>query len=207
MKDFEALGRSLETGPDWHALYTRHQHEKAVANILANRRFEVFLPLYSAVHSWKDRQKHLMIPLFPCYVFVRGGLERKLDIVTTPGVHAFVTFAGHPALIPPEQIDAVRRATENSLRIEPHPFLKTGDHVRVKAGPLEGVEGILVRKKNIYRLVISVELLGSSAAVEVDAFSVERLPTPSGPMAEHPTLPNAPGCLRPSAHNAARGLV
>ncbi len=175
--------------------------------MLTNRRFEVFLPLYSALHSWKDRQKQVSIPLFPCYVFVRGGLERKLDIVTTPGVHAFVAFAGHPAVIPPEQIDAVRRAAGNSLRIEPHPFLKTGDHVRVKVGPLEGVEGILVRKKNIYRLVISVELLGSSAAVEVDAFSVDRVPTPTGPMAVHQTLPNAPGSLRPGFHNAARGLV
>jgi transcription antitermination factor NusG len=185
MEKFEQLGRSLASGPEWYALYTRHQHEKVVASILTNRSFEVFLPLYSAVHSWKDRKKQVSMPLFPCYVFVRGGLERKLDIVTTPGVHAFVTFAGHPAVIPPEQIDAVRRATENSLRIEPHPFLKTGDHVRVKVGPLEGVEGILVRKKNIYRLVISVELLGSSAAVEVDAFSIERVPTPIAPMAAH----------------------
>jgi transcription antitermination factor NusG len=183
MEDFEQIGTSLGRGPQWYALYTRHQHEKVVANILTNRRFEVFLPLYTALHSWKDRKKHLLMPLFPCYVFVRGGLERKLDIVTTPGVHSFVACGGHPAVIPTEQIDAVRRATENSLRIEPHPFLKTGDHVRVKAGPLEGAEGILVRKKNMYRLVISVELLGSSAAVEVDAFSVERVPTPIAPLA------------------------
>jgi transcription antitermination factor NusG len=147
------------------------------------------------------------MPLFPCYVFVRGGLERKLDILTTPGVHAFVVSCGQPAVIPPEQIDAVRTATENSLHIEPHPFLKTGDHVRVKVGPLEGVEGILVRKKNMYRLVISVELLGSSAAVEIDAFSLERVPAPSGHIAMHHTHSKASTSLRPSVHNAARGVV
>ena len=207
MEQIETLNRLIEPGHHWHALYTRHQHEKTIASVLTNKKFEVFLPLYSAVHSWKDRQKQLVMPLFPCYVFVRGGLDRKLDIITTPGVHAFVTSAGQPAAIPEEQIDAVRRATENSLRVEPHPFLKTGDRVRVKAGLLEGVEGILIRKKNIYRLVISVELLGSSAAVEVDSFSVERIATSSGAVASHLPLPNTLGSFRPGIQTARRGMA
>ena len=74
----------------WHALYTRHQHEKVVAQALTGKGFEVFLPLYSAVRRWKDRQKELSLPLFPSYVFIRGGLDRMLNIVTTPGVHALV---------------------------------------------------------------------------------------------------------------------
>lgn len=196
--------RTNQNGSDWYALYTRHQHEKTVANILTNRKFEVFLPLYSVLHAWKDRQKQLLMPLFPCYVFVRGGLERKVDIVSTPGVHEFVTTCGHPASIPADQIDAVRRATESSLGIEPHPFLKSGDRVRVKSGPLEGVEGILIRKKNIYRLVISVELLGSSAAVEVDAMRVERLSSAAGAFPIPSSISNTPVRLRPGFHNATR---
>src|ERR1700674_2118749 len=82
----------------WHALYTRHQHEKAIANVLSNKGFEVFLPLYSATHRWKDRNKQLLLPLFPCYVFLRGGLERWLDIVTTPGIHMLITSGGHPSV-------------------------------------------------------------------------------------------------------------
>ncbi len=159
----------------WHALYTRHQHEKAIAHALSNKGFEVFLPLYSATHRWKDRSKQLMLPLFPCYVFLHGGLERRLDILTTPGLHMLVTSGGHPAVVPEEEIRAVRQLVEKSERVEPHPFLRSGDWVRVKSGPLTGVEGILVRKKNLFRLVVSVEILGKSAATEVDASLVERV--------------------------------
>src|ERR1700686_1681333 len=88
----------------WHALYTRHQHEKAIAHALSYKRFEVFLPLYSAAHRWKDRRKELLLPLFPCYVFLRGGLERRIDILTTPGIHMLVPSGGRPAIVPDEEI-------------------------------------------------------------------------------------------------------
>jgi len=158
----------------WYALYTRHQHEKTVAEILTSKGFEVFLPLYETSHRWKDRAKLLSLPLFPCYVFLNGGLERRLDIVTTPGIHSLVSYAGQPAAISFSEMEDLRRVVGSGVRVEPHPFLKCGDQVRVKHGPLEGVEGILVRKKNLYRLVLSIEMLGKSAAVEVDAFTVER---------------------------------
>jgi transcription antitermination factor NusG len=161
--------------PAWYAIYTRHQHEKTVAQILTSKGFEVFLPLYGAAHHWKDRTKVVSLPLFPCYVFLKGGLERRLDIVTTPGIYALVSTAGQPAAIPPIELEAVRRAVESTLRVEPHPFLKCGEWVRVKCGPLAGLQGILIRKKNLYRLVLSVEMLGKAAAVEIDAFLVERL--------------------------------
>ncbi len=165
----------------WYVLYTRHQHEKTVAQILTSKGFEVFLPLYSTARQWKDRTKLLSLPLFPCYVFLKGGLKRRLDIMTTPGIHALVSTAGQPATIPPAEIEAIRRVVEGGAHVEPHPFLKCGARVRVKCGPLTGIEGILVRKKNLYRLVLSVEMLGKAVAVEVDAFLVERLNAiPSG---------------------------
>ena len=159
----------------WYALYTRHQHEKTVGHILTNKGFETLLPLYSVARRWKDRTKLLFLPLFPCYVFLNGGLERRTDIMTTPGIHSIVSNGGQPAAIPAAEIDAIRRAVESGSGIEPHPLLKRGDWVRVKCGPLEGIQGILVRKKNLYRLVLSVEMLGKSAAVEIDALLVERL--------------------------------
>jgi transcription antitermination factor NusG len=159
----------------WYALYTRHQHEKTVAQILTNKGFEILLPLYSTARRWKDRTKLLSLPLFPSYVFLRGDLERWLAIMTTPGVHSFVSFAGQPAAIPPAEIEAIRRVVEGGARVEPHPLLKCGEWVRVKCGPLMGIQGILVRKKNLYRLVLSLEILGKAAAVEIDAFLVERV--------------------------------
>lgn len=168
----QATQHELDRG--WYALYTRHHHEKMVARFLTAKGLTVFLPLYSAPRRWKDRIKVVSLPLFPCYVFIREGLERHLDVVTTAGIHGFVCCAGLPALIPPQEIDGVRRVVDRSIKIEPHPFIRRGDRVRVKAGPLEGIEGILVRKKNFCRLVLTVELLGKSAAVEVDASLVER---------------------------------
>jgi len=158
----------------WYAIYTRHQHEKTVAQILTSKGFETLLPLYPSARRWTDRTKLLFLPLFPCYVFINADLERRLAIMMTPGVHALVSNAGQPAAIPPAEIDAVRRAVESGARVEPHPLLKCGDWVRVKCGPLQGIEGILVRKKNVYRLVLSVEMLGKAVAVEIDSFLVER---------------------------------
>jgi transcription antitermination factor NusG len=164
---------SLTLEGRWYALSTRHQHEKAAADLLAKKGFETFLPLYSTTHRWKDRNKVLSLPLYPCYVFLRGGFERRLQILTTPGVLGVVGFGGRPGIIPDNEVEAIRQVIAGRLRAEPCPFLKCGDWVRVKGGPLEGIEGILVRKKNLYRLVLSVDLLQQSVAVEVDASMVE----------------------------------
>jgi transcription antitermination factor NusG len=170
---FTKLGN--EPNPGWYAIYTRHQHEKVVSRLLSEKGFDVFLPLYDVARRWKDRTKHLSLPLFPGYVFVCGGLERRLDLVTTPGFYRFVGTGDHPDFIPPAEIEAIRQAFVLGSRIEPCPYLKSGDWVRIVSGPLEGIEGILVRKKNAFRLVLSVELLEKSVAVEVDAFLVERI--------------------------------
>jgi transcription antitermination factor NusG len=160
---------------NWHAAYTRHQHEKTVAENLSGRGLEVFLPVYDAVRQWNDRQKRLSLPLFPCYVFFRGNDARLMKVLSTPGVHSIVAFAGRPAVIEECQIDAIRLAVESRLPVEPHPFLHHGDRVRVKFGPLAGIEGILIRKKGFTRLILSAELLQKSVSVEVDAYCIERI--------------------------------
>src|ERR1035438_2978944 len=108
----------------WWALYTRHQHEKTVADMLSAKGFEVFLPLYDSMRRWKDRRKMLSLPLFPCYVFVRGGLHRRLQIVTTPGVHMILFYGERVAMIPEAEIQTIRKTVEGPFRVEPHPFLK-----------------------------------------------------------------------------------
>jgi transcription antitermination factor NusG len=192
------IGGAEETIVPWWALYTKHQHEKTVADMLAVKGFEVFLPLYQSVRRWKDRRKLLSLPLFPGYVFVRGGLERRLQIVTTPGIHMILTHGEKIATIPDDEMDAVRRTVESKLRVEPHPFLRCGERVRVKKGTLEGVEGILLRFKGSARLVLSVDMLAKSVAVEIDAMDVEpavnrTILTPAVEAATRPvTFPMAP---------------
>ncbi len=170
------IGDQCATGsPDWHALFTRHQHEKYVALALSNKNHEVYLPLYRSIRRWQDRDKHLWLPMFPGYVFIRGGLERQLQILTTPGVLHIVGWGGRPAIVPEAQLDAVRRIIDSRVMVETLPYLKCGDFVRVKSGPLAGLEGILSRKKGAARLVISMEMLGRSAAVEIDLLNVEKI--------------------------------
>src|SRR5579863_2889474 len=168
---------SSEVAPQalWYAIYTRFRHEKTVAQVLTRKGLETFLPLYESAHRWKDRTKLVSLPLFPCYVFLKGSLDRRLDVMNTPGFHAFVSAAGQPAAIPPNEIEAIRRTIESGARVNPYPFMKCGERVRVKCGPLTGVEGILVRMKNQFRLVVSVEMLGKAVAVEVDAYLVEKV--------------------------------
>jgi len=158
---------------DWYALYTKHQHEKSAATLLEKKGIEQFLPLYRAVHRWKDRNQQVLLPLFPCYLFVRAELARKIEVLQTAGIRWFVENAGHASPIPEFEIEALQKVCSSGVRVAPHPFLKKGDTVRLKTGPLLGIEGILTQVKNEHRIVLSVDLLQRSIAVEVDLASVE----------------------------------
>src|SRR6185436_5593315 len=157
----------------WVAVYTIARHEKAVARQLEERRIETFLPLYRSLHRWKDRKKEVELALFPSYVFVRILTSDKLAVLQVPGVVNLVSFNGEVAVLPEQEIVALRRGLENHLCAEPCPYLKVGKSVRVIRGPMAGAEGILCRKKDRYRFVISVDVLMRSVAVEVDASDLE----------------------------------
>lgn len=173
MQAAATLESGIADASPWWAVYTRHQHEKVVADMLSAKGFQVFLPLYESTRRWKDRRMVLSLPLFPCYVFVRGGMDRKLQVVTTPGIHMILYRGEQIAVIPDQEIQSIQKVVDGPSSVEPHPFLKCGTRVRVIRGSLEGVEGILTRKKNLFRLVISVDMLAQSVAVEVHASDVE----------------------------------
>jgi transcription antitermination factor NusG len=166
-------GRLL-TEPAWFAVYTKHQHEKKAAELLTTKGIETYVPLYKATHRWKDRTKNLLLPLFPGYIFICSQLHDKAAILNTPGVFFLVESAGRACPIAGSEIDAIRRITASQAKVQPHPFLESGDSVRVLNGPLAGIEGILVRWKNQYRMVLSVKLLKRSLAIEIDVSNVEK---------------------------------
>lgn len=159
----------------WYATYTCAQQEKRVAEQLAERKIEHFLPLYASVRRWKDRHVRLELALFPGYVFVRLALQDRLRVLLVPRVVRLVGFGGWPTALPDDQIEILRAGLTERLCAEPHPFLTAGHRVRVRRGPLQGAEGILVRKKGIFRMVLSLNLIMRSVAVEVDAADVEPL--------------------------------
>ena len=159
--------------PRWYAAYTSANHEKRVALQLGQRSVEHFLPLYASVRRWKDRKMQLQLPFFPGYVFVRLALRDRLQVLQVPGVAKLVGFNGLPCALPDSEIEAIQTCLTRKANLEPHPYVQVGRRVRVKAGPLEGLEGFVVRKKNRVRFVISLDLIQRSAAVEVDAADLQ----------------------------------
>ena len=162
--------------PRWYAAYTCARHEKRVAEQLKWRAVEMFLPLYETVHRWKNGRARVELPLFPSYVFVRIALKDRLQVLELPSVVRLVGFDGHPAVLPDREIEALRTSVTTHLRTKPHPYLTVGRRVRIKCGPLAGLEGILIRKKNVLRVVLSLDLIMSSVSVEVDGVDVELAP-------------------------------
>lgn len=157
----------------WYAAYTCANHERHVAEQLARRGIEHFLPQYQSMRKWKDRNVRLFLPLFPGYVFVQLALQNRLGVLQIPGIVRFVEFGGHAAPVPTEDLNRVRQFLSHGFRAEPHRFLQAGRRVRVKSGPLEGMEGIILRRKNGCRLVITFELIQRAMAVEIGEEDVE----------------------------------
>ena len=157
----------------WYAAQTSANHEKRVAEQLNLRAVEAYLPLYTSVRRWKDRRVRLELPLFPGYVFVRLALRDRLQVLQTPSVARLVGFGGQPTPLPEQEIDSLRRGLTHDMLIEPHPYLKVGQRVRVKTGPLQGLEGLLLRRKKTSRFVISLDLIMRSVAVEIDTAELE----------------------------------
>jgi transcription antitermination factor NusG len=122
---------------------------------------------------WKDRIKMIEVPLFNGYIFGHFPLKQKLDVLQTVGVVRIVGLNGQPIPVPDEQINAVQTMIEQHLHYDPHAFLQEGMRVRVKSGVLRGAEGILLAKKQHYRLIISVDLIQKSVAVDIDSADVE----------------------------------
>lgn len=154
--------------PHWYAVFTCANHEKRVAEQLRMRSVEYFLPLYQSVRQWQDRRKRLELPLFPGYVFVRIPVRERLRVLEPAGVVQLVSFGGVPVPVPEEEMAAIRACLTGHV-VQPHRYPQRGQRVRVLNGPLTGFTGIVVRRRNRRRLVISFELLQRSVAVEIDA--------------------------------------
>lgn len=159
----------------WYAVSVRPRHEKLVTRHLEFRGLNCFLPVYRSVRRWKDRRKELDMALFPGYVFVNLSRPNRCAVLRAPGVLRFVTFQGQPAAVPDSDIRALESSMSAGLRPHPHPYLQQGSKVRVKHGPLVGAEGIMIRRKDRFRLVLSIDLIMRSVMFEVDESDVEPL--------------------------------
>jgi transcription antitermination factor NusG len=159
----------------WFAVYTYPRHEKAVAEQLKFKDVEVFLPTFTIVNRWKDRRVAITNPVFPGYLFARIQLNERITIISTPSVIRILSHNGVPAPVSDQEIEAVRLCLTAGGSVERHPFLQAGERVRVRSGAFEGVEGIVVRRKNQCKLVVSIGAIHQSVALEIEADELERI--------------------------------
>lgn len=165
------LGTQLTT-PFWYAVHTASRHEKQVSTQLLSKSVETFAPLYGCVRRWKTGKTWVELPLFPGYLFVRLALNDKLRVLSVPGVVGLVGFRNRPIPLPEYEIEWLKNGLSN-YSAQPHPYLRVGERVRITKGPLSGAEGILVRLKQDFRVVISMELIMRSVSVEIDRCDLE----------------------------------
>jgi len=158
---------------DWFALWTRSRHEQVVCEQLERKQIDVFLPTITKWSRWKDRKKQIDWPLFPGYCFARFDARDPLPILKCTGVVNIVSFEGQAAPIPEAELESIRLLISTDLAFDPVPLIKEGSMVEVVHGPLKGVVGRLVQKKEKARLVLSVDLIGQAVSVEIDAADVK----------------------------------
>ena len=158
----------------WFAAFTYPRHEKRVEQYLAQREVEHYLPVYRSPRKWRNGLKVVLdLPLFPGYIFVRINRTERVRVLEVPGVLAIVGgTAGEMAPLPETEVEALRSGL-HLRQAEPHPLLTIGQRVRIRSGALTGLEGVVVRKKNSLRCVLTMDLIMQSIAVEVDGEELE----------------------------------
>jgi len=150
----------------------RPRFEKLVARQMRDKGYEEYLPVYRSRRRWSDRVKEMELPLFPGYIFCKLDVAQRLPILVIPGVTSIVGSGKVPLAIPDEEIAAVRSVVASGLTYGPWPSLCTGQQVRVRSGPLQGLEGVVLQIRNTYQLIVSVPLLSRSVSVLIDRESI-----------------------------------
>ena len=158
----------------WFAVHTRSRHEKQVDSFLKEKCIDSFLPLIKTLSRRRDRRSFVDLPLFPGYLFVNIPLDNVFDVISTRGVVRIIgTDPFTPTPIPEKQVNDIKILISSNVKLDPYKYLQSGTKVRVKAGPLMGIEGIFLKRKATYRVIVSVELLQRSTAAEVCIADIE----------------------------------
>ncbi len=176
----EYVGSELNSeGKSWFAVFTTPRHEKQVEEYFRVREIESFLPLTRVGRRWKDGSKGIVeLPLFPSYTFVRIGCGGRIPVLSVPGVLSIVGGGRKSMSISDSYIHFLRTGLQEG-KIEPHPYLASGTKVRIRGGAMAGMEGILLRKKNDFRVVLTLEMIMKSVKVEVELDNIEPVGRPS----------------------------
>lgn len=163
----------------WFALRVRTRFERSVLLSLQQRGYEAYLPLENQVRHWCDRDKIVGTPLFPGYVFARFDVCRRMPILTIPGMNCIAGVGKTPVPIPDDEVESLKTVLRSGRPVGTCPYLRTGQSVRIIEGPFAGIGGILLDVRSHRKLVVSIELLLRSVAVEIYEDAIESLPDSS----------------------------
>lgn len=152
----------------WFAVLVRTGREKTANLLLENSGYECFLPVSKSTRRWSDRTKVIEVPLFPGYLFCRMNPHNRLTVLMTPGVMQIVGVGKTPIPVEEEEVAAIQRVQKSGLSAMPWPYMQIGNVAQILDGPLRGLTGIVVKIKSGMKLVLSVNLLQRSVAVEVE---------------------------------------
>ncbi|HLY62263.1 MAG TPA: UpxY family transcription antiterminator [Terriglobia bacterium] len=167
------VGSAHDRQVRWYAVYTSPRHEKRVREHLGFRNVVCFLPTYEAVHRWKNGCKvKVELPMFANYLFVNIDIRERVKVLEVPGVLAIVGSGNKSLPLPDLEIETLRTSM-HLHKCEPHNYLVEGQKVTVKSGPFANLMGVLVRKAGGVRVVVSLDVIKRSVAVEVDEADVE----------------------------------
>jgi transcription antitermination factor NusG len=169
----------------WFALRVRPNYEKPVAAALRGKGFQEFLPLIESRRQWSDRVKVMNLPLFPGYLFCRLNLDERMPLLTTPGFLYLVGVGRNPEPVNESEIEAIQSVLRSGLPVTPWPSLMVGQKVRLKHGPLRGLEGVLTKIANQHRMYVAVTLLKRSISVEVSPEWIHPITVAPGEPASH----------------------
>jgi transcription antitermination factor NusG len=161
------------TDHPWYALKVRTRSEAVALASLDHYGFESYCPQTKTRRKYSDRLKTTFDPLFPGYLFCRFDLANKGKVLASSAVERVVGFGSQPIPVLASEIDAIRRMVEQGGLAAPMP--KLGDRVRVIAGALKGVEGVLVREAGADSFVVSIQLLQKSVSLSIDQCMVETI--------------------------------
>jgi len=170
------LGGDPDIGKSrWYALYVRSRHEKVVERGLRGKGYSAFSPFYRTTRKRVDRIAAIDVPLFPGYVFCYFDSNTRLPILMTPGIVGVVGPGNRPEAVDDTEIASIRTLALSGHQVQPWPYLRSGQRIRVQAGPLVGAQGVFLRVKDEYHLVVSITLLQRAVSVVVDKNSVAPL--------------------------------
>ncbi|MFC2079903.1 UpxY family transcription antiterminator [Bacteroidota bacterium] len=168
--------RKLRQVDHWYAIYTRPRAEKQVNERLQEKGIHTFLPLQKKLRQWSDRKKWVEVPLFSSYIFVKIKRSSYDEVLRTDGVVKYISFEGKAATIPQDQIDNLKIIVDSNAEIETGVQSgEKGDMVRVKAGPLEGLRGVLISDGGRKKVLVQVDRLDQNIVLEVHMGLIEKL--------------------------------